>query len=614
MRSQSLPFLVLSVALLAGSASANNEKVLHSFSGGTDGSYPVAAMVADPSGNLYGTTRYGGANGQGTVFELSNSNGVWNETILYSFAGGNDGASPAASVVFDTAGNLYGTTRLGGPDGAGTVFKLARINGGWQESVLYSFTGGNDGGSPQAALTIVGNALVGTTAQGGVSANGTVFGLRQVNGQWRQEVLHSFAGGSSDGAYPYSTLILDKAGNIYGTTGSGGPNQAGSVFELSLSGGTWKEKVLYFFTGNLDGGSVNAGVIFDKAGNLYGMTTSGGKYNSGTVFELTSSNGSWNESVLYNFTGGNDGGFPADAPVMDNNGSLFGTTFNGGLDGYGTVFQLSPSAGAWTETVLYSFTGGNDGAFPQASALLTKTGLVSTATEGGTNFTGVVFSATRLLAAPSYCKPCLFYGGDFDISSPAADTFANENIYPGSFETLSQIYSPFTVPAGQTWNVTGLFINTIAYPTALDPAATPWEIRTGIPKAGGSGGTLVASGTANATMTATGRNLNGVPEYTVLVTWTAPVVLQPGTYWENVTPQCTNLNNGQCTAQGFTGFLESDMETMYGLNAWGPPEPWQNSFWNSPDFGLFWANTYQVHQQRGEPGGDAFSAGVIGLK
>jgi len=614
MRSQSLPLLVLSVALSAGSASANNEKVLHSFSGGMDGSYPVAAMVTDPSGNLYGTTRYGGANGEGTVFELTNSNGVWNETILYSFAGGNDGASPAASVVFDPAGNLYGTTRLGGPDGAGTVFKLARINGGWQESVLYSFTGGNDGGSPQAALTIVGNALVGTTAQGGASANGTVFGLRRVNGQWRQEVLYSFAGGSSDGAYPYSTLILDKAGNIYGTTGSGGPNQAGSVFELSLSGGTWKEKVLYLFTGNLDGGSVNAGVIFDKAGNLYGMTTSGGKYNSGTVFELTSSNGSWTESVLYNFTGGNDGGFPSDAPVMDNNGSLFGTTFNGGLDGYGTVFQLSPSAGAWTETVLYSFTGGNDGAFPQASALLTKTGLISTATEGGTNFTGVVFSATRLLAAPTYCKPCLFYGGDFDISSPAADTFANENIYPGSFETLSQIYSPFTVPAGQTWNVTGLFINTIAYPTALDPAATPWEIRTGIPKAGGSGGTLVASGTANATMTATGRNLNGVPEYTILVTWSAPVVLQPGTYWENVTPQCTNLNNGQCTAQGFTGFLESDMETMYGLNAWGPPEPWQNSFWNSPDFGLFWANTYQVHQQRGEPGGDAFSAGVIGLK
>jgi uncharacterized repeat protein (TIGR03803 family) len=614
MRSQPLTFLVLSVAFLASSALASNEKILHTFSAGTDGSYPVAALIADQPGNLYGTTRYGGANGQGTVFELTNSNGVWTETILYSFASGNDGASPAASVVFDQAGNLYGTTRLGGPDNAGTVFKLAHVNGAWKESVLFSFTGGNDGGSPQAALTIVGNALIGTTPSGGTYGNGTVFGLRQVNGQVQEEVLYSFVGGSSDGAYPYSTLILDKAGNIYGTTESGGPNQAGSVFELSLSGGKWNEKVLYFFTGNLDGGSINAGVIFDKAGNLYGTSTSGGNYNSGTIFELTSTNGSWKQSVLYNFSGGNDGGFPSDAPVMDKNGSLFGTTFNGGTNGYGTVFQLSPSAGAWTETVLHSFLGGNDGSLPLASVLIYKSELVGAATEGGSNNTGVVFSVGRLQAAPSYCKPCLFYGGDFDTSSPAADTFANENIYPGDSQTLSQIYSPFTVPAGQTWSVTGLFINTIAYPTALDPVATPWEIRTGIPIGGGNGGTLVASGTTNATMTTTGRSLNGVPEYTILVSWSTPVVLQPGTYWENVTPQCTDLNNSQCTAQGFTGFLESDTETMYGLNGWGPPEPWQNSFWNAPIFGLFWANTYQVHLQRGEPGGDAFSAGVIGTK
>ncbi len=611
MRWQPLTLLVLSVAFLTSNALASNEKILHTFTAG-DGSYPVAALIADPSGNLYGTTRYGGANGQGTVYELTSSKGVWNETILYSFAGGDDGASPAASVVFDAAGNLYGTTRLGGPDNVGTVFKLARVNGEWKESVLYSFTGGNDGGSPQAALTIVGNALIGTTPEGGTNADGTVFGLRQVKGKWQQEVLYSFVGGSTDGAYPYSTLILDKAGNLYGTTESGGANQAGAVFELSESGTKWNEKVLYFFTGNLDGGSVNAGVISDKAGNLYGTTTSGGKYNSGTVFELAPSSGSWEESVLYNFTGGNDGGFPYDAPVMDNNGDLFATTFNGGIYGYGTVFQLSPSAGAWTETVLHTFAAGSDGALPLASVLIYKEALVGATSEGGSDSTGVVFSVGRLQAAPSYCTPCLFYGGDFDPSSPAADTFANENIYPGGSQTLSQIYSPFTVPAGQKWNVTGLFINTIAYPTALDPVATPWEIRSKIPKAGGSGGTLVASGTANATMTATGRSLNGVPEYTILVTWSTPVVLPAGTYWENVTPQCTDLNNTQCTAQGFTGFLESDMETMYGLNAWGLPEPWRDSFWNSPDFGLSWGNTYQVHLQRGEPGGDAFSAGVIG--
>jgi len=543
---------------------------------------------------------------------LTKSNDAWTETILYSFAGGNDGASPAASVTFDASGNIYGTTRLGGSDNAGTVFKLTLANGTWQESVIYTFTGGDDGGSPQAALTRVGNALIGTAPQGGSHGSGVVFGLQEVNGQWQEQVLYAFVGGSSDGAYPYSQLILDKSGNIYGTAESGGPNQEGSVFELSRSGGTWKETTLHFFTGNLDGATPDAGVIFDKAGNLYGTTSSGGNYSSGTVFELAKANGSWTESILYNFTGGKDGGVPSAAPVMDRNGNLFGTAFNGGTNGYGTVFQLTPSAGAWTETVLYSFTGGDDGAFPLGSLLLDGTVLIGTATEGGSNFTGVVFSVSRLQAMPSYCKPCLFYGGDFDIGSPAADTFANENIYPGGFETLSQIYSPFTVPAGQTWNVTGLFVNSIAYPTALDPVATPWEIRTGIPQSGGSGGTLVASGTANATMTPTGRSLNGTPEYTILLTFTPPVVLQPGIYWENVTPQCTDLNNAQCTAQGFTGFLESDTETMYGLNGWGPPEPWQNSFWNAPDFGLFWANTYQVHLQRGEPGGDAFSAGVIG--
>ena len=216
--------------------------------------------------------------------------------------------------------------------------------------------------------------------------------------------------------------------------------------------------------------------------------------------------------------------------------------------------------------------------------------------------------------APPYCNPCLFYGGDFDVTNPNADTFANENIIPGGSPIIRQIYSPFTVPKGQTWTVTGLFINSISYPTSADPVDTPWEIRKGIPKKGGSGGQLVASGTAPVTMTPTGRNLNGTPEYTFLVMLANPVVLPAGRYWENVTPQCTNPNNPQCTAQGFTGFLESDMETKGGFNGFGPGEPWRDSFWNAPDFGLFWENVYQVHIQRGIPGGDAFSAGVIGTK
>jgi len=604
--------IVLTLGLVwAASAFASNEKVLHNFIGGTDGSYPVAGVIADRAGNLYGTTRFGGTDGLGTVFKIARSG--LTESVIYSFAGGNDGNSPYGGLVMDKAGNIYGTTRFGRPANAGVVFELSPSGNTWQEQVLYSFTGGNDGGSPQAGLAIAAGVLVGTTTEGGTNGNGVVFALKQINDTWKQSVLYSFACGT-DGAYPYCTVVFDQAGNIYGTTESGGTNSAGKVFELTHSGTGWTEKLLYTFTGNLDGGTLDAGVIFDPAGNLYGTTASGGKYSVGTVFELAPSNGTWNQSVLYNFTGGKDGGFPSAGLTIDKNGNLFSTTYNGGTGSAGTVFQLTPSAGGWTETVLYNFSDGDDGGYPLAGVLLLNGYLIGTTVEGGTTQSGVAFAVSHPQSIPGYCNPCLFYGGDFDPSSPAADTFANENIIPGNFQTLSQIYSPFVVPQGQTWNVTGLLINTISYPTGLDPVATPWEIRTGIPIGGGNGGTLVASGTNNATMTPTGRSLNGVPEYTVVVTWNTPVVLQPGTYWENVTPQCTNSNNPQCTAQGFTGFLESDMETMYGFNGYGPAEPWQDSFWNAPVFGLFWANTYQVHLQRGEPGGDAFSAGVIGTQ
>jgi hypothetical protein len=226
--------------------------------------------------------------------------------------------------------------------------------------------------------------------------------------------------------------------------------------------------------------------------------------------------------------------------------------------------------------------------------------------------TNPVINATK--TPPPYCNPCLYYGGDLDPTNSQADTFANENILPGGSAELAQIYSPFRVPKGQTWKVTGLFINSLSYPTAPDPLQTPWEIRTGIPLAGGTGGTLVAHGTAKVKMIPTGRNINGTPEFTFIVKWTKPVVLPAGKYWENVTLQCTNPNNSQCTAQGFTGFLESDMESKGGFHGYGPAEPWDDGFWNAPVFGLTWANVYQVHLQRGFPGGDAFSAGVIGTK
>jgi len=376
--------------MMATAFGASGETVLHSFAGGTDGSYPAAGVI-DQAGNIYGTTRYGGANGAGIVFKLTQSGGVWTETVIYSFAGGNDGSSPAASVVMDAAGNLYGTTRLGGPANAGTVFKLSPTGTSWTETVLYAFTGGTDGGAPQAALTLHGKAIYGTTPQGGAGGNGTVFELREVDGAWQERVLYSFAGGNNDGAYAYCQPVFDKLGNMYGTTASGGPNQAGTVFELQPAGNTWTETILHFFTGNSDGSNVDDGVIMDAAGNLYGLTLSGGQYTSGTAYELTNSNGTWTEQVLYSFSGGLDGGFPSAGLAIDKNGNLFGTAFNGGTNGFGTVFELTSSNGTWAETVLYTFTGGNDGALPLSTLLLKGTHLLGTTVEGGTAQVGVVF-------------------------------------------------------------------------------------------------------------------------------------------------------------------------------------------------------------------------------
>ena len=391
MRHHMMTVVAASLVFTLGAAvAASCETVLHSFLGGTDGSYPAAGVI-DQAGNIYGTTRYGGANGFGTVFKLTQSGGVWTETVIYNFAGGNDGDSPAASLVMDAGGNLYGTTRLGGPANAGTVFELLPAGSSWTEKVLYAFTGGSDGGSPQAAVTLRGNALYGTTPGGGAKGNGNVFELKQVNGTWEERVLYSFAGGNNDGAYAYCQPVFDKLGNMYGTTASGGPNQEGTVFELQPTGKNWTETILHFFTGNSDGANVDDGVIMDSAGNLYGLTLSGGQYSSGTAYEMINSNGTWTEQVLYSFTGGLDGGFPSAGLAIDKSGNLFGTAFNGGTNGFGTVFELTPSAGTWTETVLYTFTGGNDGALPLSTPLVKGTHLLGTTVEGGTAQFGVVF-------------------------------------------------------------------------------------------------------------------------------------------------------------------------------------------------------------------------------
>jgi uncharacterized repeat protein (TIGR03803 family) len=399
-------------------------KTLYKFKGGKDGNAPLAGLIFDQAGNLYGTTVYGGhANSGGAVFQLTpDQNGRWTESVLYSFCSLTncaDGGAPQAGLIFDQAGNLFGTTIAGGLYGNGAVFQLTpNQNGGWTESALYSFcslANCADGADPQAGLTFdqAGN-LFGTTAGGGAhNGSGTVFKLTpNQNGGWTESVLYRFCSlaNCADGASPFAGLIFDQAGNLYGTTGYGGAHGVygvgGTVFKLTPNqNGRWTEHVLYSFCsrpGCVDGVQPFAGLIFDQAGNLYGTTEYGGAaYSnnaSGTVFKLIrNQNGGWTESVLYSFCSRlncTDGSYPQAGLIFDQAGNLCGTNAGGG-HGYGTVFQLTPNQnGGWTEHVLHAFMD-QPGALSAAGLILDQAGNLygTTSGDGSTTF-GSVFEIT----------------------------------------------------------------------------------------------------------------------------------------------------------------------------------------------------------------------------
>lgn len=440
-----LAVMVLFFAIAASAAAPGNNTLI-SFNG-SDGMVPLAGLISDKAGNLYGTTSvggngtcsdFGGASGCGTVFELTppaTNGGAWTETVLYNFQGGADGIAPAGSLVFDQSGNLYGTTEVGGTtinryciNGCGTIFQLQppTVQGGaWTETVLHSFTMA-DGATPVANLLIdaKGN-LYGTTLYGGNGpcpygairlGCGTVFELQppaSQGGPWTEHVLHSFTGGGvdnqgTDGGNPAAGLIMDSQGALYSTTGfGGGPTNEGTVFRLThFASGAWGEAVLYSFTGGSDGGSPSSSLVFGKNGALYGTTSAAGASIGGTVFQLTppaAQGGSWTESVIYSFTLGSDGGVPYAGVISDAAGNLYGTTAVGGNfscnagfnDGCGVVYKLAPPAtqgSAWTETVLHSFSGGLDGIEPASRLLFGRSGFLYGTTEnGGSSNYGTVF-------------------------------------------------------------------------------------------------------------------------------------------------------------------------------------------------------------------------------
>jgi uncharacterized repeat protein (TIGR03803 family) len=370
------------------------ETVLHRFSGGKQGGAPFAGLTFDSSGNLYGTTSQGGF-GFGAVFELTPAKTGWKERVIYRFAKLPDGIIPnPGSLILDGAGNIYGTTGGGGAYGFGTVYELTRHpDNTWTESILYSFrgSGNGDGQDPEAGLIFdsLGN-LYGTTALGGHGCSGTgcgtVFKLSPSGSDWTETLLYSFRG-NSDGAGVSAPVIFDRAGNLYGTTTEGGNSaNQGTVFELTQAKGVWKEKVLHRFTGGSDGGGPYAGLTLHGTGHIYGSTFYGGTSGYGTVFELTHLKTEWMETVLYNFDAGSDGGFPYYGTlVFDKTGNVYGTTSTGGCCGFGTVFELSPAGnGKWTETVLDGFVGdGDDGVEPDGGLVFDTAGNLYGTTSGG---------------------------------------------------------------------------------------------------------------------------------------------------------------------------------------------------------------------------------------
>jgi len=408
--SRGFAVVAVSVILASGVWAASKEKVLYAFTGANNGLNQAALLAFDSSGNAYGTTAEGGTAGLGTVFKLTpHSNGKWTETVLHNFSGGSDGKAPHGGVTL-YKGSLYGTAVAGGSggactgDGCGTVFKLTRSGSSF--SVLYNFTGGKDGFGPGGGVVFdkKGN-LYGTTPDGG-KANGcagqgcgVVYQLAPTKGGgWREKAIHTFTGGSDGATGSLGLLHFDKAGNIYGAAELGGDKicGCGTIFKLSAtSTGRWRFSRLYAFTGTPDGNSSYGGLIADATGSLYGTTYFGGANGQGSVFQLTrGSNGKWTNTILYSFQGSTDGGNPTSTLIFDANGNLYGTATAGGANGDGVVFKLTHGFGGFTQSVVHDFGPSPDGSIPFYGLVRHAGKLYSTTSSGGRNGGGIVFEIT----------------------------------------------------------------------------------------------------------------------------------------------------------------------------------------------------------------------------
>lgn len=393
--------ILASFALLLTTAQAQQFNVLYRFNG-PDGSRPDAGVVMDSGGNLYGTAFVGGA-GYGTAWELKHKNSSYVFNLLHSFTGGADGANPLSRIVFGPGGILYGSASAGGNPacvfqgltGCGTVYTLQppatfckSILCPWTETVIHSFAI-SDGWQPNDDLIFdASNNMYGIASDGGQYGTcngypgcGVVFELSRSGNNWNETVLWNFGQGT-DGVIPSAGVAFDAQGNLYGTAYLGGANDAGIVYQLVPSNGSWTENIIYNFTGGTDGSQPLTGSLIDSAGDVYATSHLSGSGGGGTAIKLTPNGSNWTFSLMASFTGSFGPRFGH--LLMDHAGNLYGTTQNDGTFGYGNVFKLAPNGSGYTYTSLYDFTGGTDGAEPKGNLILDSNGnLYGTAAEGG---------------------------------------------------------------------------------------------------------------------------------------------------------------------------------------------------------------------------------------
>jgi len=392
--------LIVLLAMVAAADGATTN-VIYSFAGEEDGEYADTDLAMDGAGNLYGTTVLGGIFGGGTVFQLMPTPNGWVHAVLYGFTGSADGGEPYKGVTLDPQGNLYGTAVTGGSGGCeggcGVLYKLSKSGSTWTQTVLHAFTGGDDGAGPGARVTIDrhGN-LYGMAPTGGAFGLGTVYQLHPGRSGWTFKVIHTFTGGA-DGATGSAGQMLLRGGKLYGVATAGGIYGNGVAFELTpTQSGEWNFKAIYSFKGQPDAGFPYGALLFDGSGNLYGTTYYDGVYDLGAVYKLSPQvSGEWNEQVLYSFKGGRDGQNPISNLVFDTAGNLYGTTSEGGA-GSGVIFKLTPGTGdQWTESVVHRFGGPPDGAFPYNGMIGSGTAPFFGATvHGGADDEGAVYEFT----------------------------------------------------------------------------------------------------------------------------------------------------------------------------------------------------------------------------